>query len=589
MDPPLPAAAQRHLRRSRLLLIRSWRGLVERGRPATVVLVVGMVTFLVHGYRLSVSPDVFSDEGIYLGVAKNLAAGAGLTLNHTIFLWHPPAYMLFASAYIKIAGLANADPITTLLSVRYLNIFFSASTAALLVLFGRKLHSYKAGLAAAALFLVDPYVQRINRRSMLETLAMLFVLLGLYIFFSLERRKLIRPAWRPSIFIASPPRRLGVGRRLGAGVAFGLAMLTKEAMFLELIALLAYAMWFARAQLKDVAWVAAIACVVYLPYPLWVIAIGRGDQYLFYQLFGVTRVLHSIPGYPPPRVSALPAPRATFSGANLQHLLPQYGMTYVLLLLAAVFTGFLILRFRRNPTARYLATWSIVSFGIGIGLGRTSDQFFYYMIVPSVLVLGYVLASAGNPIWRTQLVRTNWPTGSHAAATGIWVATFAALAVMFMYNSYVWATRYGVASDDAYIGAMRYVQTHVPRGAAIVASDDVAYYFLYPTYNVRLDRKPSEIAARCEHYFIMSSKDAWGRYDLTTPHFYDWVVQSSEPLFVQRDNSFWTIGVYLRRGTTAEERRCSSMSATKRSDATKPSRTAHSGRDGARVKGVGLA
>jgi hypothetical protein len=55
----------------------------------------------------------------------------------------------------------------------------------------------------------------------------------------------------------------------------------------------------------------------------------------------------------------------------------------------------------------------------------------------------------------------------------------------------------------------------------------------------------------------MSSKDAWGRYNLTTRRFYDWVVQRSRPLFVQRGHSFWTIGVYARPATATGNRGCS--------------------------------
>jgi hypothetical protein len=197
-------------------------GPVARRRRLTIAtIIVGVVTFLVHGYRLSAAPDVFSDEGIYLGVATNLARGAGLTLNDTVFLWHPPAYMLVEAAYIKMAGLASTDPITALLSVRHLNVFFSASTAVVLVLFGNKLHSYKAGLVAAALFIVDPYVQRIDRRGMLETLAMLFVLLGLYMFFTERPQHQVLPSASPcspkkpcfSSFSASSHTRSGPSAR----------------------------------------------------------------------------------------------------------------------------------------------------------------------------------------------------------------------------------------------------------------------------------------------------------------------------------------------------------------------------------------
>jgi 4-amino-4-deoxy-L-arabinose transferase-like glycosyltransferase len=507
----------------------------ERTPVAVVAGVVGLVTLLVHGYRLGVAPDAFSDEGLYLRVSTNLARGAGLTLDDSLFLWHPPAYMFVEAAYIKLAGLSHADPVTALVSVRYLNIFFSAGTAVLVMLFGRKLHSYQAGLAAAALFLMDPYVQRINRRGMLETLAMLFVLLGLYIFFTRRPQLTMR-------------------QRVGAGLAFGLAMLTKEAMLLELLGLVAYVVWSRRSQLRDVAWVAAIACAVYLPYPAWVVAIGQGDRYLFYQQFGITRVLHSIPGYPAPETTSKPAPRGTFSPANLQNLIAQYEMSYLLICLAALFTVILILRCRDLLAARYLITWTIVSFGIGLALGRTSDQYFYYLMVPSTIVAGYVLSSLPRGLAHRHSSETNAVIHQPRPASSrspipyamVWKPIVAAFVVMFSYNSYVWATRYVVGSDDAYIKAMQYVRSHIPSGETIVTSNDVAYYFLSPSYNIRLDRSRKEIVARCERYFIMSSKDAWARYNLTTPEFYEWVVKNSEPLFVQEDRSFWTIGVYKR-------------------------------------------
>lgn len=505
----------------------------ERSRVAVVAAVVALVTLLVHGYRLSVAPDAFSDEGLYLRVGTNLARGAGLTLNDSAFLWHPPAYMFVEAAYIKLAGLSDADPVAALLSVRYLNIFFSASTAVLLVLFGRKLHSYKAGLAAAALFVMDPYVQRINRRSMLETLAMLLVLLGLYIFFTRQPRLTTR-------------------QRVGSGVAFGFAMLTKEAMFLELFTLLAYAAWSQRSQLRDAAWVGAIACAVYLPYPAWVITIGQGDRYLFYQLFGITRVLHSLPGYPAPGAASQPAPRGTFSPANLRNLIPNYEMSYLLIALAALFVVLLIARYRALPAARYLITWAVISFAIGLPLGRTSDQYFYYLIVPSTLIAGYVLASLSRSsrasYYAVHSTAHQAPARpeSRIPYTMVWRPIVAAFIVMIGYNSYVWLKNYVVGSDDGYIKTMQYVQTHIPSGTSIVTSNDVAYYFLSPDYDIRLDRDREEIVSRCERYFIMSSKDAWARNNLTTPQLYDWVVKNSRPLFVQHDRSFWTIGVYER-------------------------------------------
>jgi len=548
-----PTGGRQHLKRFLSLVLQA-QGILERTPVAVVAVVVFLVTLLVHGYRLNAAPDVFSDEGVYLLVGNSLASGAGLTINHSVFLWHPPAYFLVEAAYIKLAGLTNADPLSALLSVRYLNIFFSASTAVLVMLFGRKLHSYKAGLIMVALFLMDPYVQRINRRGMLETLAMLCVLLGVYIFFTR----------RPH---------LTMWQRLGAGVAFGLAMLTKEAMFLELFALIATVLWFRRSQLRDVAWVAAIAWAVYLPYPIWELAMGQGNGYLYFQFFDIDRILSSITGphLPPPSgVDPTSGAAKTFSLDNLQILLSQYGMSYLLIALAAIFTVVLILRFRHLVAARYLITWfwhlvaarylitwSICSFASGLVLGRVSDQYFYYLIVPSIIVAGYVLASLLETYLRSRSPEKmstfdlNRPVFARNSIEYkmLWRPIFAIFIVIFLYNCYVWADKYAVGSDDAYIKVIEYVRTHIPTGETIETSDDAAYYFLSPSYDVRLDRSTKIIMDRCERYFIMSSKDAWGGYEEMTPQFYDWVLENSRPLFIQDDQSFWKIGVYVRTAT----------------------------------------
>ena len=538
----IPTADDQRPRKLPPLLLQA-QFILERTPVAVVAVAVGLVTLLVHGYRLSVAPDVFSDEGVYLRLGTNVARGLGLLVDRGVFLWHPPAYFLIEASYIKLTGLTNVDPLAALLYVRLLNIFFSACTAALLMLFGRKLHSYKAGLIAAALFLMDPYVQRINRRNMLETLAMLCVLLGLYIFFT----------YRPH---------LKVRQRLGSGVAFGLAVLTKEPMFLELFVLIAYVMLFRRSQLRDIVWVAAIACVVYLPYPVWAVAMGQGNSYLSYKLYGINRILSSVTGHgsplPPPGAVLAPSANKTFSLDNLQILLAQYGMSYLLITLAAIFTAVLIFRFRDLAAARYIIAWSMLSFGFGLALGKISDQYFYYLIVPSTIVAGYALASLLEAVLysrspeKSALFDQSRPVFSQTSIVYklMWRPIFAVFFVILIFNGYVWTEKYAVGSDDAYMKVIEYIRTHIPRGETIVASDDAAVYFLSPSYNIRLDRDTQTIKDRREHYFIMSSKDAWGGYDATTPGFYNWVVRSSRPLFEQYDLSFWKVGVYQLKGTS---------------------------------------
>ena len=474
-----------------------------------MAVIVGLVTLLVHGYRLSAAPDIFSDEGIYLLLGQNVAKGVGLVINHQPFFYHPPAYLLIEAAYIRLMGLTNADALTTLLSVRYLNIFFSALTASFILLFGHKLHSYKAGLIMVALFLMDPYVQRINRRNMLETLAMLCLLLGFYIFFTSEKH-LTKRQW------------------IGSGIAFGLATLTKEPMFLPLIALLGIAVWTRRTQLADAVRVIVIACLLYLAYPLGEIVSGNGSSYLAFKLSQIGSVVISITGH-----GLVASSQKTVSVGHIQSLSGEYASSYVLLALAGLSTIILFLRFRHLVAARYLFAWSIFSFGYVIILGRLSDQYFYFLIVPSaVIVNGYVLTEffevAQHRRWLSIVLSLS-------------------LCLLLLYNSSIWAVKYVYSSDNGYTTIIRYLQAHVRAGAIVDASDDVTNYLLSSTYDIRFDRHTQDVIDRHEQYFIMSSKDAWGGYNDTTPQFYNWVIHNSQPLVVEQEDTFWTIGLYYMK------------------------------------------
>jgi len=322
---------------------------------------------------------VFSDEGLYMLVGRNLASGGGLVADRGIFFWHPPLYMVAEAIYLRAIGLLRADPLQTIFTLRWLNVFFSGVTAGVLLILGYRLHrSLRVGVLMAALFTLDPFVQRINRRSMLETLAMLLTLIAVTIYFT------HRP--RPSFW-----------QQLGAGVALGLAILTKEIMAFELLVFVAYALWARRNQIGDALRVAGVACATYLVYPAWALAIGEGDRFLAYKAFGINRLLR-ITGtgiyLPLEREIRLPAGGRPPFLENLLISLGQYFSTYVLLGLGVVATAVLLVRYRHFQGARYAATWAVASYGIAtIGVvGRLGDQFFYYVLVPALAVTGYALA-----------------------------------------------------------------------------------------------------------------------------------------------------------------------------------------------------
>jgi 4-amino-4-deoxy-L-arabinose transferase-like glycosyltransferase len=489
------------------------RGL--RPRRALVplaALAVGTVTFAVHGYRLAYAPDVFSDEALYMLVGTNVARGVGLVGDQGLFFWHPPLYMLVEGAFIQWLGLIDADVLTAVFAVRHLNVAFSALTAGLLVLLGRSVLSTRAGLIMAGLFLLDPYVQRTNRRGMLETLAMLLTLLGLYLFFT---RRLRVPAWRV----------------VAAGGAFGLAVLTKELMVVPLIALLLYTARARPAHFGAAVRVALIAAVPYAPYALWAYASGAGREFVQYKMLNVTRYLN-LAGLLDPSIGAAGGLVTRLSEPlfwqNLALLLTQYATSYLVIAAAAGLTAWLLLRGRGKTAGRYLAAWSALSYafvGFGLTVGRISDQFFYYLMVPAIIVVGYSLAALRW--WRPGVLGP-------------------LMALCVLYNGGLWLSNYGVGTDNAYSRVYAYVQAHVPPGATIVAGSDVSNYLFGDRYQVRFYRDSEVVEAAGARYFVLSSKDAWARHNAMTPAFYGWVMGNTHPLVEAEGASFWRLGVYRR-------------------------------------------
>jgi hypothetical protein len=202
--------------------------------------------------------------------------------------------------------------------------------------------------------------------------------------------------------------------------------------------------------------------------------------------------------------------------------------------------------------ARYLITWCIFSLGFGGVLINISDQYAYFLIVPATIVVGYVLVLLLEAIIHAPLpekiVQHNgtilpWLPIKYRT---MWLPMVVSVLAVLIFNGVLWHQTYAIGVDDGYIKTIRYVTAHLPTGANIVTSDDVAVYLLPSTYHVRLDRDQNLITSMNTCYFIVSSKDAVGEYDAMTPDFYDWVMQGTYPLFEQKGLSFGDIGIYQK-------------------------------------------
>jgi hypothetical protein len=538
---------------------------VARSVGATLLTtgIIGLITLLVHGMRLAAAPDIYGDEGLYALVAVNLANGRGLLDDSGTFFWHPPLYPVLEAIYLRLTGLANADAVAVVLATRWINVAFSVATACLLFLFGRRLAGTRGGLLIVALFIGDLFVQRINRRSMLETSAMFLMLTALAIYSA-------RPDQLPS-------RR----RAIATGLVLGLAVLTKEIALIALGAIVLQALIFERRLLRSVGVIGLVTAAVYAVYPVWAFAIGQGQRFLEFKLSAFTRISRFL-GFAAPAPALPPGTVLPANPSILQRLgdaVQAYGPTYALLVLGALFTMVLLLRYRHRVDAQLLATWSGLSYLV-IALGQPAafgDQFFYYVLIPAIVVIGYILATWVAPTRRqneqdvarpgrstqsadavaatppVRLAGADGPPPVPVAASSArrggpkriaLVLVAGALAALFIYDAGAWATRYVVGRDDSYAVVTAYIRAHIPTGTTIVAGADVSNFLLRPDYDIQFYRDRRSVETTSVRYFLLSSKEAALGYNQVTRDWYAWVLQHSRPLIERQGETFWTLGLY---------------------------------------------
>ena len=192
-------------------------------------------------------------------------------------------------------------------------------------------------------------------------------------------------------------------------------------------------------------------------------------------------------------------------------MLAQFWPSYVLLGLGGLLIVILLLPFRNLPASRYLVAFSAVSYayiGIGFVVGKISDQFFYFLIVPNIALAGYFLALL---VERAGLPRHKARTRSR------WLRVVQPLfLLMTLFDGYQWADKYALGVDNAYTEIYHAVRELVSPGSPLEVGSDLANYLFMPDYVVRFDRHPEAILERGTRYFILSSKERWGCYNEVT-------------------------------------------------------------------------
>ena len=539
----------------------------------TRIFLYGMVTALIFAlafgavaWRLSEAPDVFSDEIVYTRAGIRVANDGALVWDsgNPIYI-HPPLYFLAEAVFQQlVAGPTLAvhsigNIFTEVYQTRYLNAILAGLTAVTLYLIGRRLQGNKLGVLLVVLFVIDPFGVRINRRAMIETMAMLLTLVGMAVFLT-ERPR--------------PSGRFSPVRPILSGLVLGAAMLTKELAFTAILTVLAVGLWeywrTRRASACAPALVTiGVAAITYSVYLFWVLGasmaaliarhggalsfsilanwIAASDQpvgFLGVKLFALQRLIGiAKSGWNRPGVSL-----ADF-------LIPRmidYGSSYLLLALGGAATIWLLLFHRHDRVGRLLGVWGLINYpfyAFVAAIGAGHDQFFYYLLVPAILLVGYTLVVLPKDVvlYLSHRRSTRWhlPIASRRIRWGRNLVLLYLLCFVLSFDLVHWWLSYGIGQDNGYHQLAAFVQANLRPGELLNASGDtLKFQYFLPDQRIASAGTPAEAEREGIHYFVLAPKDVQDRYGNVTPELAIWITTYGQRLFSGYGDSYGEISLY---------------------------------------------
>jgi 4-amino-4-deoxy-L-arabinose transferase-like glycosyltransferase len=394
---------------------------------------------------------------------------------------HPPAFFFIEAAFLKGFDITGST-ISQIYAVRYINAAFAGLSTTAILMIARHIGGWPAGLIAAALFALDPFIIKMNSLNLLDTSAVGWVLAGYWALLSTVEEK--RNAWtlwhklaglrlfatrwlprdlnRADIATTDRSRPPGIWRPLLAGCFFGLALLTKDMTACLTLVPLAVCFLLNWAVPRITAVVTAmVTTLTYLTYPLTVFLIGDWDRFATQKLSGIARL----------------AGLVKITGVNREHgpslldtvltRIDQFGSTYLLFALGMIGLGVLLL-FGRSAS-RLIAIWTASAYALlayAALFGTLEEQFFYFLVLPSLLAT----VTGGAVLIQTGLVQGR-------AQRLVFVSLIVLVLFLVGWNSKRWIESH-FTPDNGYERVLAYLERHVPPESRVAATSETAQFLL---------------------------------------------------------------------------------------------------------------
>ncbi|MEU4245031.1 glycosyltransferase [Actinoplanes sp. NPDC026619] len=425
-------------------------------RLAVLPLAMFLIALAVRLVAIGQAYDIFVDEVSYVGVARNLATGGGLTLNGGPFNLHPPGFFLVLAGVFRVVGMdtgVDALVLTARPVAAVAGSIGCAATTLLLVRIVRMPIAVGAGLLLA----LDPFVLRFDSRVMLEAPAMAWASLGMVVLTVRPRRT-----------------RTGVAWGILAGLFCGASILTKE-WYVFVTAVPLVLLLFTTDRVQRRMRLSALMTIVaaYAGYVLSMVALGSFSPWWAEKASGLARVAGAV------QATGFNQPGTESLSSRLIANLTSFGASYALIAVGGLATAALVVARRRQPWQFLPAGGGgsvVLALGVGafafiayaVGFGTLEEQMFYPVMVTSIVITAAGLEVAiRSSVGRRVALRRKILTGFAG------IAAF----VVFAGDAGIWAT-VRTYPDNTYQELLAWAPTGIPDGSTVSATEDVAQFVL---------------------------------------------------------------------------------------------------------------
>jgi hypothetical protein len=499
----------------------AWRSrLAQRGLLASV-LVMG-----VAGALRLVFPrayDVLGDEIYYVDLSSSIRAHhyPPHFMHEGVFLLHPPLFFLTGAFWQFIFG-ASSNYFSLIVSMRVLEAIFAIATAGLIVGIGTRLANWRVGAVAGALFALDPYALRVNSRVLLETPAVAFVLAGYFVLLSLTRDR--RTRLGASI---EAPARLATLTAVGAGLLFGLGIVTLELdviITLLPLAIVFWRNWCIERRLVAITFVVAV--VPYLCYLVSLALTHNLSAFFDQDLLGFKRAIGLV------RETGFNATNAPSLSSTLISQAPEFGTTYLLAGGAVLCSIHPLLR--RRGDLRLFAVVTLagaLTIAYDALFGTVEEQFLYILVVPATVAVPCAIASslaAARPLSR-RILR---PVASLAVA------------LVACYNLGVWI-HVRSRPDTGLTAVTSFIKAKVPHRPMVGTNVLVATYaFQHEGIRAVTISTPAQARKKHVRYLTILSAELKGNYGSMTEKNAKWFEQHGHLVFSRSEATYDDVLLY---------------------------------------------